>query len=66
MVRFSELETGFNELKDDFNNFISTVYNTHIHPGVLSGGASTSPTPSTGSSSSADISAAKIDEIKTS
>ena len=66
MVRFSELETGFNQLKSDFNSFVNTIYNVHVHPGVTAGAASTAPSPSTGSPSSADISGAKIDEIKTS
>jgi len=64
MVRFSVMETAFNTLKTDFNNLI-IAYNAHVHPGVTAGGASTSATPSTGSSSSADISGAKIDEVKT-
>jgi hypothetical protein len=63
-VRFSELQTAFDELKSDFNSFVNT-YNAHVHPGVTAGGASTSPTPSSGSTTSADISPAKIDEIKT-
>ena len=64
MVRYSELESAFNELKDDFNTLVNT-FNTHVHPGVTSGGASTSPTPTSGTTSSADISGAKIEEIKT-
>jgi len=61
-VRFGALETAFNELKTDFNNFVSTTYNLHNHPTAPTGPIST---PSvTGSSSSADISGAKIDEIK--
>lgn len=69
LVRFNELETGFNQLRSDHNAHVN-AYNAHIHlttatvgatavPGVLSATASQS-TPS-----SADISAAKIDEIKT-
>ncbi len=64
MVRFSELKSAFDELKSDFNSLV-TAYNSHVHPGVTSGGASTAPTPSSGSSSTADISGAKIDEVKT-
>lgn len=54
MTRFEELESGFNTLKSDFN--------AHVHPGVTPGGSSTGPivTPST-----ADISGAKIEEVKT-
>jgi len=67
-VRYSELETAYNQLKSDFDTFVST-YNSHIHittatigatptPGVLS------PTVSTGSPSTGDITGAKISEIK--
>ncbi len=64
MVRFSGLETAFNELKSDLNNLVTT-FNTHVHPGVTSGPSSTSPTPTPGTQSTADISPAKIEEIKT-
>jgi hypothetical protein len=46
-VHFAELKTGFDKLKEDFNNFLS-----HTHPGVTSGSSSTgAPTaiPSTAS-----------------
>ena len=62
MVRYSELETAFNQLKSDFNNFV-TGFNTHTHPET---GATTAPPTTPGQSSNADISGAKIDEIKTS
>jgi len=65
MVRYSELESAFNELKSDFNTFINSVYNVHVHSGVTPGMGSTAVTPSLGSPSSADISGAKIEEIKT-
>ncbi len=64
VARYQELETAFNELRDDFNNFVNTVYNVHVHSGVLSGFASTAVTPSIGTPSTADITGAKIDEIK--
>lgn len=64
MVRYSELKTAFDELKSDFNALV-TKYNAHVHPGVTAGGASTAPTTSSGSSSTADMSGAKIDEVKT-
>ncbi len=61
-VKFSELETAFNQLKDDFDDFINTVYNLHNHPTALVGPVST---PSvTGSPSTADISAAEVPEVK--
>jgi hypothetical protein len=64
MVRFSELEKGFNEFKTDFNNFL-ILYNSHTHSGVTSGFAVSGPTPSQGTASTASIAAAKINEIKT-
>lgn len=64
MVRYSELETAFNELKQDFNTHVQN-YNTHVHPGVTAGPGSTAVTPAVSTPSQADISGAKIDEIKT-
>lgn len=62
-VRFSELKTGFDQLKQDFNNLV-TVFNTHLHSGVTPGGGVSAITTITGSSSSASINDAKIDNIK--
>lgn len=66
MVRFEELETAFNELKGKFNSLVS-IFNSHTHvyvPGTLPPIATAAPvTP--GTSSGADISLAKINEIKT-
>jgi len=64
MVRFEELETAFNKLKSDFNSLVTT-YNSHVHSGVTTGGGSSGPTPSSGTASTADISGAKIDSVKT-
>ena len=61
-VRYNELETGFNELKSDFNSFVTTAYNIHSHPTAPTGPVS--PPSSPGSSSAADISAAKVNEVK--
>ena len=69
MVRYSELKTAFDQLKSDFNNLV-TAYNSHVHittatvaatptPGIIT------PTTSTGTPSTADVSGAKIEEIKT-
>lgn len=54
-VRFSKLEDGFNQLKSDFNNFL-----THVH------GTAGTPTTPPALPSTASISDAKIDEIQTS
>jgi len=67
MVRYSELESAFNELKADFNALVQD-YNAHTHPftGVGPGNPGTTlVTTATGTPSSADITGAKIDEIKT-
>lgn len=64
MVRFNELKTGFDQLKSDFNDFVSNTYNTHVHPSPA--GGSTGTTPSLGTPSAASIDNAKIAEIKTS
>lgn len=63
MVRFQDLETGFNQLRGDLNNLIS-VFNTHVHAGA---GTPPTPVPSVIPvlPSGADISASKIDNIKT-
>lgn len=71
MVRYSELEIAFNQLKSDFNSLV-TAYNTHVHPIVNAVPLATPPgivtssvTVTTGVPSAANIAPAKIDEIKT-
>lgn len=61
LTRFQELETAFNQLKSDFNALVN-AYNLHVHA-TPSGVSST--TASTATPSTADISGAKIDELKT-
>lgn len=51
-VRFSELEIAFNQLKNDFDQ--------HFHSGVQSGNSTTPPPIA----STADITGAKVDEVK--
>lgn len=71
LVRYNELETAFNQLKQDFDDFVSTVYGVHIHPAVTTatvgigpvGVVTISPTTSTGSPSTADITPAKVDDV---
>ena len=62
-VRFSDLKTGFDQLKSDFNNFITQKYNLHTHP-VIAVGSPTSPTTLIGTSSTSSIDSAKIDTIE--
>lgn len=69
MVRFSELEKGFNELRDDLNSLI-TKYNAHIHVTTATVGASStvgvlSPTVTQEVASTASIAQSKIDNVKT-
>lgn len=67
MVRFQELEAGFNQLVTNFNNHVA-IFNAHIHPGVVTAtGAPVTVSPSVTPSvpSTASIAAAKINEIKT-
>lgn len=69
LARYSKLQEAFDELKGDFNDLV-TSYNLHTHittatvgigpPGVIA------PTTSTGTPSIADITPAKIEELKTS
>lgn len=56
-VRYSALETAFNQLKSDFNALIS-AYNAHTHNGFAP------PEPVPLLPTAADITGAKIDEIK--
>lgn len=67
MVRYNELEISFNQLKEDHNDLVS-AFNSHMHPTAATG-APSPPTPIPSSipatPSTADISPAKIEEIKT-
>lgn len=66
MVRFQEMEAAFNELKADYNDLESkwSAFAAAYVPGspVFTG---TPPTAASGSQATADISGAKIEEIKT-
>jgi hypothetical protein len=64
LVRYSELKKAFDELKGDVNGLIQK-FNTHVHPGVTSGLSSTLITVTLADPSTADVSGAKIDKIKT-
>lgn len=67
MVRYSKLEEAFNQLKSDHDALV-TAFNAHMHP-TAGTGAPSPPTPIPNSipatPSTADISDAKIEEIKT-
>ena len=61
-VRYSKLESEFNELKGKHNDLV-TAFDAHTHGGVTSGSASTSAPAPSGATSSADITGAKVEEI---
>jgi hypothetical protein len=61
-VRYSALETAFNELNDKYNSHI-TEYNSHVHSGVTAGSASTAVTVPSTKTSTADIAQSKIEDI---
>jgi hypothetical protein len=64
-VRYSKLQSEFDELKERFNSLVSTwnTFATAYVPGSPST-LGTPPTASTATQSSADITQAKIDKIK--
>lgn len=64
LSKHSILQTQIHQLRDDFNSLVNT-FNAHIHPGILTGGASTLVTTTLGSQSNIDITTAKIDNLKT-
>jgi len=65
-VRYSELETGFNQLKQDHDDLV-TGFNAHMHA-TAAPGAPSPPTPAPpnvpASPSTADITSSKVDEVK--
>ncbi len=66
LARYQELETAFNQLKSDHNDLVN-AFNTHMHATAATG-PPVIPTPGSGipaSPSTADITGAKINEIKT-
>ena len=62
-VAYTDLKTAFDQLKQDLNTLIN-LYNFHVHSGVTTGPGSTGTTPSVGTPSSADMTAAKVDKVK--
>lgn len=62
-VRYSELETAYNDLKQTVNDLI-TAYNSHTHVLTLSSGTGTAAsTATTATESTGDITGAKVEEI---
>lgn len=68
VTAYTDMKTAFDQLKTDLNALI-TAYNAHIHITTATIGASAtpgviSPTVSQGTPSAADMSAAKVDNVK--
>jgi len=68
LIRFAKMEIAFNQLKSDLNTLI-TAYNSHVHITTATVGATAvpgiiAPTASSGTPSAADMSDAKIEELK--
>ena len=61
-VQYTALKAAFDQLKSDMNTFVA-VFNAHVHPGVTTGAGSTGTTVTPGSSSSADMSGAKVTTV---
>lgn len=65
VTQFTAMKSAFDTLLSDLNTFITT-YNSHTHPylpGPPGSTTPTSPTTSTGTSSSADMSSAKVETV---
>jgi hypothetical protein len=63
-VKFNELKAEFNKLKASYNNLVS-IFNSHVHPGVTTGGGSTTPTPTPAAANTSNIDLSKNEKIKT-
>ena len=60
-VRFNALETGFNLLRTELNTAL-TILNAHVH--TLAGAGTTDPMATPTVLATAEISAAKVNEVK--
>lgn len=61
-VAYTDLKTAFDTLKNDFNTFVSTIYNLHNHPTAAVGPVSV---PSViGTTTAADMTAAQVATVK--
>lgn len=62
-VQFTAMKTAFDTLKSELNSLI-TIFNAHIHPGVLAGGASTAVTATPGTPPTATMDSAKVVDVR--
>jgi hypothetical protein len=68
-VRYSKLEEAFDTLKQEFSDFVTTIYNTHYHlvaalPNPSGATIQDLPPAAVGTPSTADITGAKVEDIK--
>lgn len=61
-VQYTALKSAFDQFKSDFDNFVTITYNTHMHP-TAAVGAPSVPTV-TGLTSTADMSGAKVSDVR--
>lgn len=63
-VQYTALKSAFDQLKSDLNTFIG-IFNGHVHTSsCTAGGTPTLVSTTSGSTSSADMSSAKIEDIQ--
>lgn len=62
-VKFSELKSGFDTLRDDFNNFVNTTFNAHTHVGAAPGSPTAVPVP-VGTPSTSSVDASKVENVE--
>lgn len=63
-TKFNELQAGFEAFKADYNTFITSVFNAHVHTGVTTGAGSSAVTPTQGTPTTASIDDAKNETVK--
>jgi hypothetical protein len=62
-VQFTAMKSAFDTLKSELNALV-TIFNAHIHPGVLAGGASTAVTATPGTPPAATMDSAKVNDVR--
>jgi hypothetical protein len=62
-IQFTNMKTAFDTMKTDLNNFVIWA-TAHVHPGVLAGAASTAVAVPPPVQSGADMSGAKVTDVR--
>jgi hypothetical protein len=62
-VAFNELKSGFDQLKNDYNTFLSQIFNLHTHTSAAPGSPTGVPVP-VGTSSTASVDGAKVTKVR--